>query len=381
MAPDISTSDRTISGDKVTLRPIQPSDLDWKTELGNDPEVRAFTTRPIPYTSEHAKSYITNAINGWADGSDHCWVFAPHDHPTDLAGLVRVHVVDRAAGRAELGFLTDPRFRGHGLTTTAVKHALEWCWAHTPLQSIRWQTRVGNWASRRVAWRLGFMIEGRARAYSSQRGAVTDCWIGSLLRGEPLEPRQIWFSEPSLAAGPVFLRQFTESDTARLVEMNRAPAMVSFDDTLPTQYSRVDGQWWVDRGARLAAADGVGVEWAIAAADSDEFCGQVSVRVSSPGIGMVSLSVHPDVRGCGVGLAALQAACRHALRSQTDGGMGLRQVTAFAHPDDAVRVEVFETAGFQLVGRQRGARRLSDGSLNDVLLFDLVSTDLRPIGS
>lgn len=377
MAADTSVSERLISTDRVVLRPMSPADLEWKIDLGNDPQVREFTTRPIPYLAEHAKNYISNAISGWESSTNYCWVFAPTQAPHDLAGVVRIRVVDAHAGLAELGFLTHSRHRGRGLTTAAVRAALHWCWRHTPLQSIRWQTRTGNWASRKVAWHLGFMIEGRLRAYSTQRGQLRDCWVGSLLRDEPMEPRHIWFSEPHLAAGPVTLRQFQENDTARLVDMNRAPSTFCWDDTLPSQYSRVDGQWWVDRGARLAAADGVGVEWAIATTPNDEFCGQVSVRVSSPGIGLVTLAVHPDSRGQGLGVAALQAASRHALKPVDSGGMGLRQVTAYAHPEDTDRQQILTHVGFCEVGRQRGARRLRDGSVSDVVLYDLILADLE----
>lgn len=377
MAADTSVSERVISGERVILRPMEPADLDWKVDLGNDPQVREFTTRPIPYTVDHAKSYITNAITGWDSSTNYCWVFAPVDNPGDLAGVVRIRVSDRQAGLAEIGFLTHSSHRGRGLTTAAVRAALEWSWRHTPLQSIRWQTRTGNWASRRVAWRLGFMIEGRLRAYSTQRGQLRDCWVGSLLRDEPMEPRHIWYTEPQLPAGLVHLRQFTEADTARLVEMNRAPSTFCWDDTVPLQYSRVDGQWWVDRGARLAAADGLGVEWAIASTAEDRFCGQVSVRISSPGIGVVSLAVHPDVRGQGVGVAALRAVGEYALKAVDSGGMGLRQVTAFAHPEDIDRRQILIDVGFHEVGRQRGARRLRDGSVSDVVLFDLILDDLR----
>jgi len=51
---------------------------------------------------------------------------------------------------------------------------------------VYWRAQVGNWASRRVAGRCGFRMEGTVRGLLEQRGERRDAWIGSLRRGEPL---------------------------------------------------------------------------------------------------------------------------------------------------------------------------------------------------
>lgn len=69
-------------------------------------------------------------------------------------------------------------------------------WAFDPegagLARLFWQAYLGNWASRRVAWRLGFRVEGAVRGFALQRGVRRDAWVGTLLPGDPREPVEPW---------------------------------------------------------------------------------------------------------------------------------------------------------------------------------------------
>lgn len=59
-----------------------------------------------------------------------------------------------------------------------------------PLQCLHWRAAVGNWASRRVAWRCGFRVEGTVRHFVRLAGCrPVDAWVASLHREDPREPR------------------------------------------------------------------------------------------------------------------------------------------------------------------------------------------------
>ena len=61
---------------------------------------------------------------------------------------------------------------------------------------MTWRAVVGNWPSRRVAWRAGFRIEGTLRAELVHRDRVRrDAWVGTLLRGDPRAPNEPWPAE------------------------------------------------------------------------------------------------------------------------------------------------------------------------------------------
>jgi RimJ/RimL family protein N-acetyltransferase len=153
----------------VALRPWRAGDGPFLVAACNDPAVARFTKVPAPYTAEHARAWI--AASAWllelgreahlavADATD------PERPPLGAAGVV---AVDRAGGRAELGYWLAPEARGRGAATRAVTLLRDW--AHGPLAIPRLVMRIHpqNLASRRVADRTGF----RAVAHRNSDGLL-----------------------------------------------------------------------------------------------------------------------------------------------------------------------------------------------------------------
>jgi RimJ/RimL family protein N-acetyltransferase len=52
------------------------------------------------------------------------------------------------------------------------------------VELIEWRAEIGNEASRRVAQKAGFVMEGQLRKRLVHRGERVDIWVGSLLKGE-----------------------------------------------------------------------------------------------------------------------------------------------------------------------------------------------------
>jgi RimJ/RimL family protein N-acetyltransferase len=52
------------------------------------------------------------------------------------------------------------------------------------VRRLEWYASVGDGASRRVAEKVGFTVEGTLRRGLEKRGTRVDAWIGSLLPGE-----------------------------------------------------------------------------------------------------------------------------------------------------------------------------------------------------
>jgi RimJ/RimL family protein N-acetyltransferase len=79
-----------------------------------------------------------------------------------------------------------PWARRKGVMTRALRLVLAWGFGLPGIDVVYWRAQVGNSASRRVAGRCGFRMEGTVRGLLEQRGERRDGWIGSLRRGEPL---------------------------------------------------------------------------------------------------------------------------------------------------------------------------------------------------
>lgn len=144
-----------------------------------DPAIQAWTTIPVPYTATDAVGFLAAVERGWADGSMLTWAVREGGA---LLGLVGLDL--QPVRSAELGYWLAPEARGRGLMARAVGAVVAHAFDErgVDLDRLFWQAFVGNEASRRVAERAGFTVEGTVRGFGLQRGTRRDAWVGTLLR-------------------------------------------------------------------------------------------------------------------------------------------------------------------------------------------------------
>ena len=195
-----------LATDRVRLSVPTAADVDRIAEICADPDIARWTTVPSPYTRADAVGFVESFVaDGWSQEKDFTWAVRA---PGDVDGPVLAMVgISREGGpgvqpAGELGFWCAPDARGRGLTTEAARLVVDW--AVDPeglgLGVVRWRANVGNWASRRVAWKLGFRYEGLLRRFGAQRGVLQDSWVASYVPGDPREPNEPWPAEAPAAA-------------------------------------------------------------------------------------------------------------------------------------------------------------------------------------
>src|SRR3954464_15184235 len=168
---------------RLLLRPMGAGDVDAVYAACQDPQIQRWTTVPSPYLREHAEQFACGyAPKAWAAGD--AAVFAATDIGTgELLASVGLHFDrGRDAGIAEIGYWAAAGARGRGVTTEAVAAVCAWGCATCGVQRLEWYAEVGNAASRRVAEKVGFTIEGTLRSFLARPGGErVDAWAGSLL--------------------------------------------------------------------------------------------------------------------------------------------------------------------------------------------------------
>ncbi|MEU4348837.1 GNAT family protein [Streptomyces sp. NPDC023838] len=194
-----------LSTERLLLRPVGPQDADASYAACQDPDIQRWTTVPSPYLREHADAFTgTFAPNGWRDDSDYTFAVRLRDtsatggageaagnSEAEGAGVVSegalvamVGVMRRGESVAELGFWAAKEYRGRGYMTEAALAAARWAFESAGVERLEWRAEVGNAASRAVAEKAGFTMEGTLRAALVQGGTRRDCWVGSLLPGD-----------------------------------------------------------------------------------------------------------------------------------------------------------------------------------------------------
>lgn len=170
------------AGEPLTLRPPGPRDIDPIVATCRDPEAVAWTTVPHPYRRVDAEFFVRNGRERWAGGE--AAIYGLYNRSDAYCGSFDLRLSPTDPRIADVGYLVSPWARGRGYATAAVRALSAWGFERLELTRIEWRAAVGNEASRRVAEKAGFQLEGVERAGLAHRGERRDCWVGAVLHSD-----------------------------------------------------------------------------------------------------------------------------------------------------------------------------------------------------
>jgi len=354
----------TLTDGELTVRPFLDADAGRMAECIADPASARWGVVPAGDALEVARDRIERArADGGAGTRDFLAV------EIDGRWVGRVSLRYDGVGGAELGFETHPDARGRHVAMRATRLLCRFGFEERQCQVIRWHAFVGNWASRRIAWRLGFKFEGESRLAIPADGTLRTAWGATLVAGEPLRPRRLWLDAPHLVGRSVVLRALRDADADRIVEGAGDPLTQRWLPFLPTPYQAPDAADFIET-TRLDAANGTDICWAMADPVTDRLVGCLGVNIDRPELGYWT---HPDARGRGVTTEAVDLALRYVFSA----ALGLRRMTLRAAVGNVASRRVAERAGMSLVGVCRADELLASGP-SDMAMYDVLPADLTP---
>ena len=350
----------------ITLRAIAKRDLAAIVEQCRDPEMIRWTTVPTPadgYQRRDAEEFLALTAAGWTSGQRLGWTIeGQRSSIRGFCGSIDLRIEgDRVA---EVGFGLHPEARGRSIMSAALNLVCDYGFEVAGLEVIRWRAVVGNWASRRVAAKVGFIFDGSVRRLLVHRGELLEGWIATLTRADPRTP-QPWLHPVDLWGDGVRLRAFRAWDIDRIVEACSDPDTSYWLCSMPQPYQRDSARAYLEGTAELAAR-GVGVAWCIADPENDRCLGSISLD----GLGgyakrgEIGYWAHPNARGRGVVAEAVRLVTRHA----RDSGLATSLLIRCATGNTASR-RVAERAGYREVGVQPTSEPLRDGQITDLVLY------------
>jgi RimJ/RimL family protein N-acetyltransferase len=356
-----------ISAGRLHLRPWQESDEDAVYQACQDPEIQRWTRVPSPYTREDARAFLTRrSPDGWEAGT--AASFAVLDATTG-ALLASVALFDIEEGSAEVGYWCAPEARGQGVISEAVATICRWGFEALALHRIEWAASVGNWASLAVAQKCGFRFEGRARMGLTTRGEHHDGWWAALLNTDEVSDQRSLPSSPTLTDGVVTLRRWSLSDVDESVRAGNDADLARYRG-VPQPYLPSHAEAYINTFGLQAWATGDAAEFAITDAVTGELLGGagLKLRMRRLGIAEVSYWTAPWARGRGVAARAAGLCAAWAIDA-----LSLNRVELLADTENLASQRVAEKAGFAREGVARKARRSSDGTPRDMVVFSQVS--------
>jgi RimJ/RimL family protein N-acetyltransferase len=367
----------TLTDGPVTLRAHRPDDVPGVYEQCIDPISQRWTTVPSSYTLDDAAAFVARRGEMWERDSD--WGFAIEapggGGPTSFGGTISLE--PKGSGIAEIAFGAHPGVRGRGVMTTAVRLILDWGFTAQGVHTVLWQCNAGNYGSWRVAWKNGFTFEGRSRAALPQRGKALDAWHATLLATDSREPKTDWLRPARLEANGIVVRDVAEADEKRYLETTTDRESMTWLGAIPMPRTAAAFQR-VYRDRLLQASLGSALRWSIADAGDDRYLGSVSL-LGLDGLdyksGEVGYYVHPDARGRGVMTGALRLVLAHVFAAKSAGGLGLQRVSLGAAAGNPASQGVARSCGFTETGLDRRCYELPNGSVDDLVRFDILNTE------
>ncbi|MDR2381738.1 MAG: GNAT family N-acetyltransferase [Bifidobacteriaceae bacterium] len=190
----------SLRGELCELTPFNPADTQRVFDYCQDGEIQRWVPVPVPYRMEDAAVFTTStAQKGWGGPglvAERTWAIrqlGPDGKPY-LAGAVCLRPNPPGAS-AEIGYLLAADSRGRGLATDAVNTAVGHAIRDLGMRRVYWQALVGNWASRRLAVRCGFKVEGTLRSQLIIRGVAADAWVGTILAEDLASDDGYWTAD------------------------------------------------------------------------------------------------------------------------------------------------------------------------------------------
>lgn len=171
-----------LAGAGVALRGFRPDDFDALFELHSDVRVMRYWSFPAWTEPAQARDYFARGLAACDPDDMLCWVIALPPSDT-LVGTATLASIDRAQGRAEIGYALGSRHWGRGLAHDAVALVLDHAFGALGLRRVEADIDPRNTASLRLARRLGFRQEGLLRERWLVAGETCDsAWHGLLAR-------------------------------------------------------------------------------------------------------------------------------------------------------------------------------------------------------
>lgn len=358
-----------ITAGRLHLRPWRAGDEPAVLAACTDPETVRWTNVEPDFTRERAHEYVTAiAPAGWASGEDLC--FAVCDSTTaQVLANVALRPTSRP-GTYDVGYWCLPSARGQGVVPEALGALCRWGFAALGAQRIEWQAHLGNWASRRVAEKVGFRVEGSLRKGVAQRGTLVDGWLGALLPDDPQEDTAAFPPYPDRTDGVVTLRRWRASDAKDVHRACQDPEIARWLP-VPVPYPLEAAQGYVGGIVPHEWAEGSVANCAVTDAADGSLLGAVGLTVRGS-VGEVGYWVAPWARGRGL---AARAARLHA--GWGFEALGMARVELLADVENVASQRAAEKAGWVREGVARSVRSAprEPGRRVDMVVFARLPSD------
>lgn len=189
-APDRTFAHKpTLTGDLVTLRPVEPEDVQVMAGILSDPDLLRLTgsvhsTAEIEAAAEPDPGPLREWYATRNDQTDRLDLMVVDNASGQVVGEVVLNEWDEGNRTCNYRTLMGPAGRDRGLGSEATRLLIDYAFAHLPLHRIDLEVFTSNPRAQRVYEKAGFVVEGTRREAIAFDGDRFDAIIMGQLRSD-----------------------------------------------------------------------------------------------------------------------------------------------------------------------------------------------------
>tara|TARA_B110000444_G_scaffold187943_1_gene177268 strand:- start:666 stop:1142 length:477 start_codon:yes stop_codon:yes gene_type:complete len=143
-----------LKSDKILLRPLQLSDLDFLFEIENNKENWKFGSEEVTFTKDDLRSYIRNATEDISVSKQFRFVIDLENTPIGFIDLF-----DYTANSAGVGLIIAKNFRRRGFSKEVLKLLIDYATNILKIEKLHCNIQEDNFASINIFTSLGFELD------------------------------------------------------------------------------------------------------------------------------------------------------------------------------------------------------------------------------
>lgn len=167
---------------RLTLREIQPTDLEDIHALLSLPETDFYNALGIPESIETSQGYVDKWITQQKNDPRTLFAFSIEEKRSNqFLGLISLNLGKPKYRNADVWFKIHKDHWGNGYATEAFKRLIQFGFEELKLHRIEAGCAIENKASSRVIEKAGLTLEGTCRKLLPHQGGWLDCYSYAIL--------------------------------------------------------------------------------------------------------------------------------------------------------------------------------------------------------
>jgi RimJ/RimL family protein N-acetyltransferase len=174
-----------LTGQKVVLRPVKRSDIQYFLKWFNDPEVTQYLAMYLPMTEMAEEKWVENLANETNGTGVHFVIEAIGNESAKAIGSIGLHGISPKDHFATFGIaIGEKDYWSKGYGTEAARLIIKYGFEQLNLHRVSSSAFSFNERSLRLHRKVGFQEEGRQREAVFKNGQYHDLVMFGLLREE-----------------------------------------------------------------------------------------------------------------------------------------------------------------------------------------------------